>query len=87
MADVSEKAKLAKETPEQRFEEDLKQAYEEWKAKAEAKTDNSKKYVTVSSALVKPLYTPEDVEHIDFVNVKDIKIGSADSGFTCSSIK
>ncbi len=66
MADVSEKAKQAKDTPEHKFEQQLKQAYDEWKAKAEAKTDNSKKYVTVSSAPVKPLYTPEDTKNLDF---------------------
>lgn len=66
MADVSEKAKLSKDTSEQQFEESLKKAYDEWKAKADAKTDNSKKYVTVSSAPVEPLYTPLDTKGMDF---------------------
>ncbi len=62
MADVKEKTS----TPEQHFEKELKRAYDEWKAKADAKTDKSKKYVTVSSAPVKPIYTPEDSGNLDF---------------------
>ncbi|MCK4857261.1 MAG: methylmalonyl-CoA mutase family protein [candidate division Zixibacteria bacterium] len=44
----------------------LQKAYDEWKAAAEKTANKEKKFVTVSAAPVKPLYTPVDIKDIDF---------------------
>ncbi len=51
---------------DQQYAEALNQAYREWKAKADRATNHAKKYVTVSSAPLKALYTPQDVTGLDF---------------------
>ncbi len=51
---------------DQQFAAALAAAYREWQGKAERATDKSKKYVTVSSAPLEPLYTPAEVSDIDY---------------------
>ena len=53
------------ETDDQ-FEDALKEAYLEWKNAADKTTNRDKKFITVSSAPIKPLYTPDDVKDVDF---------------------
>lgn len=58
-----------KHTPsaEEQFEAALRKAYEDWQREAERTADQKKKFVTVSSAPLKPLYTPQDVKGIDYL--------------------
>ncbi len=51
---------------DQQFEDALKKAHREWKAAADRSANAKKKYVTVSSAPIDPLYTPEHVKDMDF---------------------
>jgi methylmalonyl-CoA mutase N-terminal domain/subunit len=51
---------------DQEFEESLQQAYHEWQEAANRTANTTRKYVTVSAAPIKPLYTPADVVDVDF---------------------
>ncbi len=51
---------------DQQFEDALKKAHREWKAAADRSANAKKKFVTVSSAPLNPLYTPEDIKDMDF---------------------
>ncbi len=62
MAEVNNKAAVAAD----KFLESLRQAYQKWKAEAEKTTNKEKKFVTVSSAPVKPIYTPDDTKDLDY---------------------
>ncbi len=62
MADSIEPKIIANE----QFLRALQKAYDEWKAAAEKTANKEKKFVTVSAAPVKPLYTPVDIKDIDF---------------------
>jgi methylmalonyl-CoA mutase, N-terminal domain len=64
MAEIRNRAEMS----EQQLSEALNKAYAEWKAAAEATTNKNKKYVTVSSEHVDPLYTPTDTKDIDFLH-------------------
>ncbi len=46
---------------DQQFEDALKKAHREWKAAADRSANTKKKFVTVSSAPIDPLYTPAQV--------------------------
>lgn len=60
---------------DEQVREALQKAYAEWVAAADRLTDKSKKYLTVSSTPIKPLYTPNDVADIDFL--RDINFPGA----------
>ena len=62
MADLKEQTRQ----DAQELEEALRRAYQEWKAAAEPSSDKNKKFVTVSSAPVKPLYSPADIKGLDY---------------------
>lgn len=62
MADLKEKTKSS----ESRDTVSLQEAYQKWKIAAEPSVDKSKKFVTVSAAPVNPLYTPADIEGLDY---------------------
>ena len=51
---------------DQQFADALKQAYREWKTLADRSANAKKKFVTVSSATINPLYTPDDIKEMDF---------------------
>ncbi len=51
---------------DQQFADALKQAYREWKTLADRSANAKKKFVTVSSAPINPLYTPDDIKEMDF---------------------
>ena len=51
---------------DQQFADALKQAYREWKTLADRSANAKKKFVTVSSAPINPLYTPDDINEMDF---------------------
>ncbi|MCX6830890.1 MAG: methylmalonyl-CoA mutase family protein, partial [candidate division Zixibacteria bacterium] len=64
MAEIRHQSEIS----EEQLSEALNKAYAEWKAAADATTNKSKKYVTVSSEQVNPLYTPADTKSIDFLH-------------------
>ncbi|MGB5105121.1 MAG: methylmalonyl-CoA mutase family protein [Candidatus Zixiibacteriota bacterium] len=51
---------------DQQFADALKKAYREWKTLADRSANAKKKFVTVSSAPINPLYTPDDITDMDF---------------------
>ena len=51
---------------DQQFEDALKKAHREWKATADRSANAKKKFVTVSSAPIYPLYTPDHVKDTEF---------------------
>lgn len=62
MADIKQKSRQE----DLEFAEALRQAHDEWKTAADPSVDKSRKFVTVSSAPVNPLYTPADVQGLDY---------------------
>jgi methylmalonyl-CoA mutase, N-terminal domain len=63
MAEIRKQTEMS----EQQLAEALKKAHTAWKVAADATTSQNKKYVTVSSEQVDPLYTPADTKDIDFL--------------------